>query len=123
MTLVNNPLLQLTGAQQHLWNEFEDLFPTETQLIGAAIALGAAQKKPWSEQENSMACIAKKAIPLSKANLDTLRELIRAGYDPLGEAFCTLRSPADRREHGATYTPGPIVHAMMEWAADRKKPG
>jgi hypothetical protein len=43
-------------------------------------------------------------------------------FDPLGEAFCTLRSPEDRRADGATYTPGPIVRAMVDWAASQKNP-
>jgi methylase of polypeptide subunit release factors len=52
----------------------------------------------------------------------TLRDLIRSGFDPLGEAFCTLRSAEERRADGATYTPGPIVRAMMDWAAAQKNP-
>lgn len=123
MTLANNPLLQLTGPQQHLWNEFEALFPTETELVRAAIALGAAEVEPWSPQETMLARNAERARPLSKSKIAALRDLIVSGYDPLGEAFCTLRSPADRRERGATYTPGPIVRAMIDWAAVHKKPG
>jgi hypothetical protein len=48
MALVDNPLLQLTGPQQHLWNDFESLFPTEDELITAAVALGANEVAPWS---------------------------------------------------------------------------
>jgi adenine-specific DNA-methyltransferase len=122
MALIDNPLLQLTGPQQHLWNDFERLFPTEDELIGAALALGADEITPWSEQETVMARAARKVKPLAKATLSTLRDLIRAGFDPLGEAFCTLRSPEDRRADGATYTPGPIVRAMVGWAADQIEP-
>ena len=35
MILANNPLVQLTGSQRHLWNDFEDLFPTEVHLAAA----------------------------------------------------------------------------------------
>src|SRR5260370_19721142 len=122
MALIDNPLLQLTGPQQHLWNDFERLLPTEDELISAALALGADEITPWSEQETVMARAARKAKPLSKATLSTLRDLIRAGFDPLGEAFCTFRSPEDRRADGATYTPGPIVRAMVRWAADQIEP-
>lgn len=45
-----------------------------------------------------------------------VREQIEAGDDPLGEAFCALRSPADRRQDGAVYTPPVIVNAMLSWA-------
>jgi methylase of polypeptide subunit release factors len=123
MALANNPLLQLTGPQQHLWNDFERLFPTEDELITAALALGADQVAPWSEQETVLArAAARKAKPLTRAALLTLRDLIRSGFDPLGEAFCTLRSAEERRADGATYTPGPIVRAMMDWAAAQKNP-
>ncbi|MBX9660389.1 MAG: SAM-dependent methyltransferase [Nitrospiraceae bacterium] len=123
MSLVHNPLLQLTGPQQHLWNDFEALFPSEAELVLAAVALGAGDIAPWSTQETTLARSAQKALPISKQKLGTLRDLIRCGYDPLGEAFCALRSAPLRRESGATYTPGPIVRTMMEWAADHKNPG
>lgn len=122
MSLATNHLLHLTGGQQHLWNEFEAIFPTELELASAAIALGAESVKPWSETEIGLARTVEAATPLSKIKLSSLRDLICAGFDPLGEAFCTLRSPAQRRESGATYTPGPIVRSMVEWAADRGTP-
>src|ERR1039457_7159092 len=122
MSLATNPLPQLTGKQQHLWNEFEATFPTERELVRAALALGAGEVKPWSEAEIALACTAERMGPLTKDKLAYLRELIRSGDDPLGEAFCTLRSPAERRENGATYTPGPIVRSMVEWAAERGTP-
>lgn len=49
----------------------------------------------------------------------TFRRAILAGQDPLGDAFASLVSPKDRREHGQTYTPGQIVKAMIAWAADQ----
>ena len=42
---------------------------------------------------------------------------IRAGEDPLGEAFCALRSPAGRRVLGQTFTPPPVIESMIAWAA------
>jgi methylase of polypeptide subunit release factors len=122
MALVDNPLLQLTGPQQHLWNDFERLFPTEAELITAAVALGADAVAPWSEQETTLVRTTRKAKPISSVALSTLRDLIRAGFDPLGEAFCTLRSAEDRRTDGATYTPGPIVRSMVDWATAQKNP-
>src|SRR5438132_937700 len=55
MSLANNPLLQLTGKQQHLWNGFEAIFPTAKELVWAAIALGAGEVQPWSEAEITLA--------------------------------------------------------------------
>jgi methylase of polypeptide subunit release factors len=53
----------------------------------------------------------------SPTELRALTEAIRAGNDPLGEAFCRIRTPRDRRADGATYTPGPIVDAMLDWGS------
>ena len=122
MSLANNPLPQFTGKQHHLWNEFDAIFPTELDLVSAAVALGADAVKPWSDAEIALARSADKATPRIKIKLSSLRDLICAGFDPLGEAFCTLRSPAERRENGATYTPGPIIRSMVEWAADHGTP-
>jgi hypothetical protein len=44
------------------------------------------------------------------------RDQILAGQDPLGTELCSLRSANQRRQCGATYTPVPIVEAMMAWA-------
>jgi hypothetical protein len=36
--------------------------------------------------------------------MDRLRDRIRAGEDPLGEAFCRIRTPRQRRRAGQTFT-------------------
>jgi adenine-specific DNA-methyltransferase len=46
-----------------------------------------------------------------------LKREIQRKRDPLGDAFAVLRTPAERRERGATYTPFAIVEAMVNWAA------
>jgi adenine-specific DNA-methyltransferase len=46
-----------------------------------------------------------------------LRAQIRAGDDPLGDFFSSVRSQETRRSHGATYTPRTIVDAMIAGAA------
>lgn len=51
-----------------------------------------------------------------------VREAIARGADPLGDAFCELRSPRVRRSQGATYTPPALVDAMVAWAAGRCAP-
>lgn len=51
-----------------------------------------------------------------------LRSLIERGEDPLGDAFCRIRSAETRRDMGATYTPVPIVRAMVDWAKARATP-
>jgi len=50
--------------------------PTEDELISAAVALGADELAPWSEQEVVIARAARGAKRLTKAALSTLRDLI-----------------------------------------------
>lgn len=121
MSAVQSALLRLSARQQHLWNNFETIFPSERELIATAIALGAEAVKPWSEQERVLASRATRAV-VDKRLLVGIRDLILNGYDPLGEAFCALRSAATRRESGATYTPVAIVQTMMDWAQAYQKP-
>jgi adenine-specific DNA-methyltransferase len=122
MSLATNQLLLLAGRQQHFWNDFESVFPTESEIVFAAVALGAGEVKTWSESELGLVQTSISNRHLTKATLSALRELMRSGFDPLGEAFCALRTQAERRDSGATYTPDPIVHSMVEWAAEHGKP-
>jgi hypothetical protein len=45
-----------------------------------------------------------------------LRAQIRAGEDPLGQAFCRIRPPEQRRGAGQTFTPAGVVDSMISWA-------
>lgn len=54
--------------------------------------------------------------------VEALRGEIRTGVDPLGEAFCRIRTRRERREQGATYTPPEIVENMLAWSAKHKSP-
>jgi hypothetical protein len=92
---------------------------SEAQLAGLCAELGAARIGPLSRSERDLLARAE-AIPESLAGA-TLHA-IESGEDPLGTAFCTLRSPADRRDRGATYTPLPIVRSMLAWAASQEVP-
>lgn len=115
-------LPQLTSRQKPLWNDFDTCFPTKADLIATACRLGAAELQPWSDAEKLLVASAKPTVPLSAKDLKDIRDLIRAGNDPLGDAFCCLRSAAVRREVGATYTPAPIIRAMLDWAAEQDEP-
>ena len=97
------------------------LFANERDLVAGAIALGADLVQPWSAAEVALAAGARKSA-LSKTQITLLRDAIRNGLDPLGEAFCTIRDAAERRSTGATYTPDAIVRVMVEWAAGRCTP-
>jgi adenine-specific DNA-methyltransferase len=88
----------------------------EQQLVALAAALGAETIAGWSAAERALARRVRRASapPLDRTGLDGVRREIAAGGDPLGEAFCQLRSPHTRRPMGATYTPDVIVQAMID---------
>jgi adenine-specific DNA-methyltransferase len=90
-------------------------------LIGAALALGARDVPGWSKAESQLVR-RRRPDPPSRAQLAELRRQIGRGLDPLGDAFCQLRSREERRPMGATYTPPAIVKAMVRWAASEAKP-
>ena len=92
---------------------------TEQELVALALALGARAVQPWSPAEQTLATAASTVAP---AIVEQFREQISAGQDPLGEVFCALRSSVERRPKGATYTPLPIVQAMLTWAENQSGP-
>ena len=86
---------------------------SEKLLVGLALALGARSVGEWQSEEEE---IAKTATRVAPSIVSRVRAEIEGGNDPLGEIFCALRTPAERRESGATYTPKAIVSAMTRWA-------
>jgi len=87
---------------------------SEHELIGAALRLGARTVSGWSPEESAL---ADSVTPCSPETARRMQREIRAGTDPIGEAFCTLRSPELRRVQGATYTPAAAANAMVSWAS------
>lgn len=92
---------------------------TTPLLVGAAVALGAETLGPLTHAERSL---VRMATSVPDAEVGALAGDIRSGRDPLGEAFCALRSAAERRLSGAVYTPPSIVHAMLSWAISKPHP-
>src|SRR2546423_4523815 len=92
---------------------FPNSLLNESDLVSAALALGARTINGWSAQEERLAT---KAVPFPQDWSRDLAARIRQGLDPLGAAFCRLRSPETRRHLGATFTPKVIVSAMVRWA-------
>jgi adenine-specific DNA-methyltransferase len=88
----------------------------ECDLVSAALALGARAVAGWSIQENRLAA---KVKPLNRDAAAVLLDSIQRGSDPLGVAFCHLRSQESRRALGATYTPAAIVESMLRWVEAR----
>ena len=76
--------------------------------------LSAAEQRLLDEQDQDAAPAAELVLRASS--------LIRRGEDPLGDAYCAIRSPGERRPLGQTYTPHPIIEAMLRWASDHGTP-
>jgi adenine-specific DNA-methyltransferase len=102
----------------------DEHLPDEQALVGVASQLGAACVAGWSPAEEDLASRAAAHAgratgrqPGQTHTLAAIRDRIRAGQDPLGEAFCALRDPAGRRVLGQTFTPPPIIESMIAWAA------
>src|SRR5215207_2273038 len=92
---------------------------SEDKIIAAAILLGARDVHGWTMDEERL---TRRLPPLGSTVVDRLRREILDGNDPLGDIFCSLRPPAQRRERGATYTPLKIVRAMLAWAQAHATP-
>ncbi len=99
--VVSVPAMRLTDVAESLRTERE---------LGAVAAELASKRGPLA------------ARPPKRGLVEALRDQIRAGDDPLGEAFCRIRTPQQRRNQGATYTPPAIVDNMLEWTARHKTP-
>ena len=95
---------------------------TIPSLVSLAAALGAeetgdlsaAERRLIDEQDQDAAPAAELVLRAAS--------LIRRGEDPLGDAYCAIRSPGERRPLGQTYTPHPIIEAMLHWASDHGTP-
>jgi SAM-dependent methyltransferase len=84
----------------------------ERRLVSLAAALIGDSAQLSNAERKLAAC----AHPIDSRVIADARAQIRAGHDALGTEFCLTRSARQRRQHGATYTPAPIVDAMVEWA-------
>lgn len=100
----------------------------EAELVALALGLGAGARGgagglgALSAGELALVRAARAHGLPARAQVAAAQAAIDAGEDPLGEAFCRLRSPVVRRPSGATYTPLPIVRAMVDWAAEQGAP-
>lgn len=101
-----------------LINMSPSLLP-ERHLISMALSLRADRVGIWSGEERTL---ARGVVRFDDDAATRLIEQIRLGKDPLGDVFSRIRSPEQRRQAGATYTPPAIVRAMIQWAGDYATP-
>ena len=117
MTLNTLERNTLVGSSQ-LFGTSTDGFRTddpygEQRLAALAVALGALSVGNVTRRETELLSTLPRLDPLT---VGETRDRIDAGADPLGEAFCAIRSKTLRRANGAVYTPPAIVDAMLSWA-------
>jgi adenine-specific DNA-methyltransferase len=92
---------------------------SRSDLLALAVALGARSIDRWSAEEEE----ATAALPLPPSGtVSAAQQAILQGNDPLGDTFCCLSTPEDRRPLGATYTPKPIIDSMIAWSATQIDP-
>ena len=104
----------VTPMDQETPNSGLECFASEAELVSAAAGLAGANTGMWSTAERRLV----RNLPETKGStLLELRRQIAGGLDPLGEAFCRIRSASARRTSGATYTPPDIVRSIIEWSA------
>jgi predicted RNA methylase len=92
----------------------------ERDLIAIARDLGAERFGGMLSAAEKRILVSASSTATSRAILGSLRDLIRRGKDPLGEALCVLRPGVERRNTGTFYTPSFIVRPMVAWALKHK---
>ncbi|MDX9971506.1 MAG: N-6 DNA methylase [FCB group bacterium] len=101
-------------------NAIPDLF-AEQYLLAKAVSLGAFDIPEWSSEERELV-EGLQEWPESKREQANIRGKLASGIDLLGDEFRGMRPASIRRTLGATYTPLPIVDAMVRWAAATLQP-
>ena len=99
-----------------------DVLSTRDLLIMATAALAAEHDADALTAEELRIVDACNAPRPLRSDLAEIRNLIRAGGDPLGTAYCRVHSAELRRPLGQTYTSREIVEAMTAWAAANGSP-
>ena len=105
------------GAGHHGWVSRTKKKSSLDQIAATCLALGV-DRRHLSPAEQ----VVLPDCPVEPLDLQETRSLILEGEDPLGQTFCAARTAEERRPHGQTFTPAPIVRSMLEWARGRTVP-
>ncbi|WEF32817.1 Eco57I restriction-modification methylase domain-containing protein [Pseudoduganella chitinolytica] len=79
-----------------------------------SVATRLVNREALSEAEEAIANLHSTAV--SDELVEVVRAAIVDGTDPLGAAYCVIRSPQQRRSTGQTFTPVEAVLGMFTWA-------
>ena len=85
----------------------------ESMLVSLA---GAMQAEAVHGMTAAEAMLLRRGRKPPQPLVNQVLDCVRWGGDPLGEAFCRLRSANIRRASGAIYTPRAIIDTMCSWA-------
>ena len=91
----------------------------EKDIAAIAGSLGATSVNGFSEDEAAL--LALDSQPRDRL-VRAVSARIQSGQDPLGEAFCRIRTPIERQEVWAVYTPKAIIDGMLSWAETQEAP-
>lgn len=92
----------------------------EPGLVRLALELGADRAGGGlSAAESQLIQQALESRAGADRSPDRVREEIRGGGDPLGDAFCQARPALQRRAAGTFYTPPALVEPMIDWVLRR----
>lgn len=91
-----------------------------SELVRAIDSLKVADHFDLTPEE--LALLEQHRGPEAWSESDALIQLVAEGADPLGDAYTTIKTPADRRPLGQTYTPNAIVQSMTSWATTHEQP-
>lgn len=96
------------------------MLKSESDIIASASALIRCHLT-LSEAESALVRDNEASVP--DKTIAMLKGAITRGGDPLGEAFCAVRTPETRRKVGAVYTPKRIIDSMVRWTqSERAEP-
>lgn len=91
-------------------------------LVQLCVQLRATTVGEISEQERSLIDAQPSSAGIPAEVVEEVRGQILQGGDPLGDAYTSIFSPAERRPLGQTYTSESIVKSMISWAGDQGSP-
>lgn len=112
MNTINPRALQLQFFAMETSSQLSQV-ESIADLLSVAAGLAAKSGHPFDQA--ALQSLAATSGSVADAILEFATE-IDAGNDPLGDTFCRILSPDERRPAGATYTPGAIVDAMLDWS-------
>lgn len=96
---------------------FAERLPDMATVLGVAKAL--IDSACISQAESEM--LAGVTACRDSALIDSVHAAVEAGQDPLGDAYCAINVPEQRRARGQTFTPDPVVAGMFGWAERQRK--